>query len=56
MCRTTYESEALSEAEIKKMWSIFNRTCLPDSYPAVITKDDADWLFAQIFQSLGKTW
>ena len=56
MCQTTYESEALNTSELKKMWSIFNRVCLPDSYPPVVTKDDADWLFSKIARSLDKTW
>ena len=56
LSESSYQSEALNSSELKKMWYIFNRMCVADSYPPVIAKTDADWLFEKIAKSMEKTW
>ena len=56
MSESSYESEALNSDELKKMWYIFNRMCVADTYPAIITKNDADWLFEKLAKSMDQTW
>lgn len=56
MSESAYESEALNTEELRKTWYIFNRVATPDTYPPVVSKDNADWLFVKLAKSMDKTW
>jgi Ca2+-binding EF-hand superfamily protein len=56
MCRGIYESEALNTDDIERLWYMFNRLCVPGTYPPTASVSDVDWFFTMVAKNLNKTW